>query len=128
MAKVLLIDDEPSVLELFKYMFLEDGHEVAVARNGREALDVLAEFVPDFMVVDVSMPVMSGAEFILEFSGLGAGDARYYALPFVVMTGENFMDPGLNARFARTPGFVCFFPKMTPPEMVIARMREVLRL
>jgi hypothetical protein len=42
------------------------------------------------------------------------------------MTGENFMETGLNAVFAGRPGFVCFLPKMTPPEAVMQKIAEVL--
>jgi hypothetical protein len=42
------------------------------------------------------------------------------------MTGENFMETGLNRTFASSPGFVCFFPKMTPPEIILEKAREVL--
>ena len=126
MAKVLIVDDEPAILELFKYVFEDAGHQVALAKNGREAVEVVSAAPPDFIILDVAMPVMSGKEFAMEFKKLAARDGRLRDIRFVVMTGENFMDAGLNSVFASTPGFVCYFPKMIPPEKVLEKAEEVL--
>lgn len=126
MAKILIIDDEPTILELFRFVFEDAGHEVLLARNGQEALALLRELTPDFMVLDVSMPVMSGKEFILELNKRTLREARLGRIPFVVMTGENFMDLELNRVFASARGFVCYFPKMTIPEIVLNKAEEVL--
>lgn len=128
MAEILIVDDEPAILELFKYVFEDAGHRVTVARNGLEALACIASDIPDFIVLDVAMPEMSGKEFALELKRLSGRDARLARIRFVVMTGENFMDSGLNRAFASVPGFVCFFPKMTPPEIVLQKAVEVLKL
>jgi len=127
MAKILIVDDEPAIRELFKYMFEESGHEVATANNGREALDALQDGVTDFMVLDVSMPEMSGTQMITELLRRALRYPRLNKIPFVVMTGENFMEAELNKVFAGAGGFVCFFPKMISPEKVVAKAEEVLR-
>lgn len=127
MAKILIVDDEPAIRELFKYVFEDAGHEVALANNGLEALDALQGGVPDFMVLDVSMPEMTGTQMVAELGRRAARDPRLNNIPFVVMTGENFMESELNKVFSGAPGFVCFFPKMIPPERVIEKAQEVLR-
>lgn len=128
MAEVLIVDDERSIIELFRFVFEEAGHTVTAAANGQEALERLAEKIPHFMVVDVSMPVMDGRRYMSAVTELAASEPAYAGIPFVVMTGENYMDQELNADFAAVPGFVCFFPKMTPPETVLAKMNEALGL
>lgn len=127
MSKVLIIDDELAILQLFKYVFEDAGHSVSVANNGRQALSAVLADLPEFMVVDVAMPEMSGKEFVLELKRRALSDKRLNSLRFVVMTGENFMDLSLNSAFASHPGFVCFFPKMTPPELVLQKAEEVLK-
>jgi len=128
MSKVLIVDDEPTIRELFRYVFEDAGHQVAVAGNGLEALACIAADIPEFIVLDVAMPEMSGREFAVELKRLSQRDARLTRIRFVVMTGENFMDSGLNKVFASTPGFVCFFPKMIPPEVVLQKAAEILGL
>lgn len=127
MAKILIIDDEPTIRELFKYIFMDAGHEVVTAENGRLALAVVKEAIPDFMVLDIAMPEMSGKEFVVELKRLEARDPRFGSIPFVVMTGENFMESEMNSVFSSSAGFVCFFPKMTPPEKVLGKVEEILK-
>jgi CheY-like chemotaxis protein len=126
MAKILIIDDEPSIRELYSFIFSDAGHEVLLAENGLAALELLKSHTPDFMVVDVSMPELPGDEFIKRLGHLALTDPRLDQIPFCVMTGENFMESSLNSTFAKRPGFVCYFPKMTVPETILAKAEETL--
>jgi CheY-like chemotaxis protein len=126
MGKILIVDDEPTIRELFDCVFTDAGHSVLTAANGKEALEVLRAETPDFMVVDVSMPVMTGRDFIVELGRRARTDRRLDGIHFCVMTGENFMEGGLNRAFAERPGFICYFPKMVPPETVLAKAEETL--
>jgi len=126
MANILIVDDEPSIRELFRYVFEEAGHAVALAGNGSEALELLQEELPEFILLDVAMPVMSGREFVGELARLGARDGRFRGIPFVVMTGENYLDKELNEVFTSAAGFVCFFPKMIPPDEVLRKAEGIL--
>ena len=60
MPKLLVVDDEPNILELLGASLRYEGFEIATATNGRDALQVLRTFKPDALVVDVMMPIMSG--------------------------------------------------------------------
>lgn len=62
MAKVLIVDDEHSQAEVLMMLFTLDGFEVAVAVNGKDALERLDEVRPDVIVTDYMMPVMNGGE------------------------------------------------------------------
>lgn len=126
MAKILIVDDEPTIVQLFRYIFEDAGHEVISAENGRLALTALQSGRVDFMVLDVAMPEMDGRGVAAELNRLSVHEPGLKKVPFVVMTGENYMDPGLNRIFASAPGFVCFFPKMTPPEKVLEKAEQVL--
>lgn len=128
MAKILIVDDEPTIRELFRYVFEECGYEVEQAENGRAALDCLTQSIPDFIILDIAMPEMSGKEFVLELGRRAVHTPRLSRIPFVVMTGEDLMEMELNKVFAASPGFVCFFPKMTPPEKVLEKAVEVLKI
>lgn len=127
MAKILVIDDEPSIQVFFKFVFEDASHEVELANNGLEALKALQTGIPDFMIVDVSMPEMTGPQFITELGVRAQKEPRLNSIPFVVMTGENFMNAELDKLFSLAPGFVCFFPKMTSPETVLAKAEEVIK-
>jgi len=62
MAKVLIADDEPNIVTSLEYLMGKKGHEVRIARNGDEALELVETFRPDAILLDVMMPRMSGYE------------------------------------------------------------------
>ena len=62
--RLLLIDDDPNLILLVKDYLEFRGYEVITAENGREALEVLENDVPDMIVCDVMMPEMDGYDFV----------------------------------------------------------------
>lgn len=64
---VLVVDDDPGVLEVLQLALDAEGYNVVVARNGREALEQAARSQPRLILVDLMMPVMDGWEFVREF-------------------------------------------------------------
>ncbi|NUP99825.1 MAG: response regulator [Armatimonadetes bacterium] len=60
--KVLVADDEILVRYALKVILAEAGHQVTEAANGLQALQVLQDDPPDVLILDLSMPVMSGYE------------------------------------------------------------------
>lgn len=61
MAKrVLIADDEPNIVTSLEFLMSKSGYEVAVARNGEEALALVESFRPDLVLLDVMMPLRSG--------------------------------------------------------------------
>ena len=62
-SKILLIDDEESVLDFLSYNLKKNGHLVETAYNGLIGLNKYKEFMPDIIIVDVMMPEMNGIEF-----------------------------------------------------------------
>jgi two-component system NtrC family sensor kinase len=60
--RILVVDDEDSIQKLLTGVLEMDGHEVIVAKNGREALDVVRRGGVDLVITDMKMPVMGGAE------------------------------------------------------------------
>lgn len=57
---ILLVDDEPATLQLIRKILQADGYQIVHAENGLEALDRVAEFAPDLILLDIVMPEMDG--------------------------------------------------------------------
>ena len=66
MAKILVLDDEPSILLMMKKMLEKEGHEVAVALNGIEGMELYEQNKPDMVITDILMPGKEGLETIIE--------------------------------------------------------------
>jgi CheY-like chemotaxis protein len=62
MATIVVVDDESLITDVLAYLLGEAGHIVHVARNGAEAFELIHRLVPDLIITDYMMPVMSGFE------------------------------------------------------------------
>jgi DNA-binding response OmpR family regulator len=58
--KVLIVDDEPNIVMPLEFLMRRQGHEVRVAADGDEALEAVAAFAPDLVLLDVMLPGRSG--------------------------------------------------------------------
>jgi CheY-like chemotaxis protein len=61
--RILVVDDDASIREFIEMALTDEGYEVALATNGREALDQLAADSPSLILLDMAMPVMDGRAF-----------------------------------------------------------------
>lgn len=62
MARILVVDDEPEIVSLTKWVLEEAGHEVVEAESGEEGLKILEKDRPDLILLDVIMPEPNGWE------------------------------------------------------------------
>jgi two-component system alkaline phosphatase synthesis response regulator PhoP len=60
--RVLVVDDEPDILELLEYNLIKEGYEVKTAMNGIRAIELAKEFHPELILMDIMMPKMDGIE------------------------------------------------------------------
>ena len=71
-TKVLIIDDDPYISEMYLLKFRESGFDVAVGADGKEALDKTLQWQPDILLLDVVMPVYDGFEVLRRLKEEGA--------------------------------------------------------
>lgn len=64
MANILIVEDEKALNEAYELILKREGHNVAVAFNGQEALEKCKEATPDLILLDLRMPKMDGVEFL----------------------------------------------------------------
>ncbi|MFC3096983.1 MULTISPECIES: response regulator [Alteraurantiacibacter] len=74
MKKCLIVDDSRVIRKVSRHIVETLGLEVSEAENGREALDLCAGQMPDVILLDWNMPVMSGIEFIVHLRRSPGGD------------------------------------------------------
>ncbi len=60
--KILIVDDEPDIIELLKFNLENEGYKVISAENGKEALKLADKHLPHLIILDLMMPVMDGIE------------------------------------------------------------------
>ncbi len=80
MKKILVVDDEANIRELYRVELAEEGYEVELAENGLEALRKLDSFGPDLVTLDVKMPGIDGIEVLRRIRQVNA------SLPVLLLT------------------------------------------
>jgi CheY-like chemotaxis protein len=83
-GRVLVIEDEDSLREVIEVLVSIEGCEVKSAANGAQALDILVDWKPDLILLDLYMPGMSGREFVQNYR---AGPAPH--APIIVLSGTS---------------------------------------
>ena len=82
--KVLIVDDEPNIVVSVEFLMQREGHEVATAADGQEAMDLLKESRPDLLILDVMMPRKNGFEVCAEVRT----DNRLSGMPILMLTAK----------------------------------------
>jgi two-component system alkaline phosphatase synthesis response regulator PhoP len=118
-TKILVVDDEPDIVEFIQYNLENEGYSVVVAYNGKNALELMEEY-PDLIVLDVMMPEMDG----LEFTKLIRKDKRYKKTPILFLTAKTSEQDeiiGLDS------GADDYISKPVPIKKLIARIKANIR-
>lgn len=76
--RILIIEDNPDLRDIFDDLFVRAGHKTQVANNGRSGIDIVDEFKPHVVLLDIMMPEMNGYDFLQAL-----GDKK--TKPFIVV-------------------------------------------
>jgi len=82
--KILVVDDEPDILEFISAVLEDNGAKVITARDGDEALQVAKKEKPDLMTLDIQMPQKDGGEVFEEIRG----DSELKNIPVCIISGK----------------------------------------
>jgi DNA-binding response OmpR family regulator len=119
--RVLIVDDERKNRDLFEVLLSQDGYELATASCGEDALALIAEKLPDLILLDVMMPGMDG----YQVAGKLKADERTMHIPVVMLsalTDRNSMMHGLSA------GAAAYLGKPVDGAELRLRVKNLLRL
>lgn len=118
MAKILVVDDDRSIVEILQFLLKKEGHSISIARDGKAALDMAHQDRPDLIVLDVMMPEMDG----FTVSGLLFKDPGLRSVPILILTARG------NAReiFDLVPNVSLYMEKPFEPETLLQNVRKLL--
>jgi two-component system, OmpR family, phosphate regulon response regulator PhoB len=117
---VLVVEDEAALVTLLRYNLEREGFRVAEARDGEEAMLQIAEQMPDLVVLDWMLPLMSGIEVCRQLRRL----PETRRLPIVMLTARGEEGDKLRGLDAGADDYVT---KPFSPSELVARLRAVLR-
>ena len=84
--RILVVDDEIHIVHVVAIKLRNNGYEVVTADNGAQALEIAREEMPDVIVTDYQMPVMSGLELVKELRE----DEKTRDIPVILLTARSF--------------------------------------
>jgi len=118
--KILLVDDEPDVLEFLSYNLKKEGYTVYKAKNGRVGLELAVQEKPHLVILDVMMPEMDGIETCREIKQIpGLKDSL---VVFLTARGEDYSQiAGFDA------GADDYITKPIKPKVLTSRVKALLR-
>ncbi|MEI6631595.1 MAG: response regulator [bacterium] len=118
--KILVVDDEPDILQVVVKRLISSGFEIITASDGQEALDKARKEVPDLIVLDLMLPKIDG----YKVCGLLKRDSRYANIPVILFTAraqEDDMNMGKDA------GADAYITKPFEPQVLLDKIKELLR-
>ena len=118
--KILLVDDEPDILDFVSYNLKTEGYKVATATSGKSGVAKAKEFKPDLILLDVMMPEMDGIEACDQIRRLPGLENTIIA--FLTARGEDYSQvAGFDA------GADDYITKPVKPKVLISRLKALLR-
>jgi two-component system, OmpR family, alkaline phosphatase synthesis response regulator PhoP len=118
--KILIVDDEPDILELIEYNLKKEGYLVYTATNGQEGVAAAKKILPDLIILDVMMPKMDGIEACRIMRSMP--EFKNTFMVFLTARSEEYSEiAGFNV------GADDYIAKPIKPRSLISRINAILR-
>ena len=119
-VKILLVDDEPDILEIVGYNLKNEGYQVYTANNGLEALKSAKKITPNLILLDIMMPEMDGIETCEKIRAIKSLENTLIA--FLTARNEDYSQvAGFDA------GADDYITKPIKPKVLIGKVKSLLR-
>lgn len=123
MARILIIEDDEILVEMYEAKFKMEGFEVHRALNGKEGLEILKKEKPDLILLDILMPEMNGFEFLKNIKK----EPNYHSVPVILLTNLGDPDIDKDREMAYALGVRDYLIKSRhTPDEVVKRAKEVM--
>lgn len=121
-VQILIVEDNPSLANLYEFKFAHEGFEVAVANNGAAGLALAEELHPKLILLDLRMPIMSGDEMLEKLRAEDwGGDIRV-----IILTNISKDEAPGNLRFLGVDRYIV--KAHHTPAQVVDIVRDILAL
>ena len=118
--KILLVDDEPDILEIIGYNLSQEGYQIVTAKNGREAISKAKKELPHLIIMDVMMPEMDGMEACENIRKIP--ELSHTIITFLTARSEDYSQvAGFDA------GADDYIAKPIKPKLLVSKVKALLR-
>ena len=118
--KILLVDDEPDILEIVGYNLKNEGYQVFTAENGAEGVKIAKKITPHLILLDIMMPEMDGIEACEKIRKINS--LENVIISFLTARGEDYSQvAGFDA------GADDYITKPVKPKVLVSKVKSLLR-
>ena len=118
--KILLVDDEPDILEFLGYNLNKEGYDVHTAEGGKQGLEIAKKIIPDLIILDLMMPEQDGIETCYLIKQIP--ELKNVKITFLTARNEDYSEiSGLEA------GADDYITKPIKPRVLVSRVKALLR-
>lgn len=122
MTKIAIIEDDPTISQMYRMKFEAEGFEVQLADNGARGVALVESFGPDIILLDMQMPKMSGDEALKEIRAKSWGKT----IPVIVLTNLGIEEA---PKSIHSLGIHSYIVKADlTPKQVVEKVKEALEL
>ena len=118
-TKILLVDDDPDILELLEYNLAKENYVLAKAVNGQQALEIAKTFKPNLVILDVMMPILDGIETARQMKLMP--ELKSTIILFLTARGEEYTEIA-----AFEAGGTDYVVKPIKPRALVSRIKSML--
>jgi two-component system alkaline phosphatase synthesis response regulator PhoP len=118
-TKILLVDDDPDILELLEYNLAKENYVLAKAVNGQQALELAKSFKPNLVILDVMMPILDGIETARQMKLMP--ELKSTIILFLTARGEEYTEIA-----AFEAGGADYVVKPIKPRALVSRIKSML--
>lgn len=120
MTKIAIIEDDPTISQMYRMKFEADGFDVRMASNGKIGVDVVKSFKPDVILLDIQMPEMDGAEALKHIRA----DKNSRDTPVIVLTNLGEEESPSEMRELGISGYIV--KANNTPRQVVAHVKSAI--
>lgn len=122
MVKIVIIEDDPVINQMYRMKFEANGFDVSTASDGQSGVDLVAKIKPDIILLDIQMPHMHGDEALAKIRATDAGKT----IPVIILTNVGKEEAPARLKDLGVSSYIV--KAQLTPSQVVARVKQTIQL
>lgn len=122
MVKIVIIEDDPVINQMYRMKFEASGFDVSTASDGQSGVDLVAKIKPDIILLDIQMPHMHGDEALAKIRTTDAGKT----IPVIILTNVGKEEAPARLKDLGVSSYIV--KAQLTPSQVVARVKQTIQL
>lgn len=120
MSKIAIIEDDPVISQMYRMKFESEGFEVQLASDGQKGVELVENFRPDIILLDLNMPIMNGIDALRAIRDTSEGRN----IPVIILTNLGEEEAPSDLKLLNVHSYIV--KANLTPRQVVSRVKEAL--